>query len=321
MSVPVAKQLGPRTVQFTFDTEQEAGKFADPALCALRDAEIKLTNARKQTADAIRVFAQRGFKGLNAEFLELMRMYFCLPLPKNDAEAFTYKQALARIQECLDVVGGAFPADGLEIGQLDKGDCSKGDKGLVPNTVAEGIKAYLTPNTHAFVGTTPLEANILVNFRLLESNYWLVVNTMVHEATHKFAGTWDHAYFGAGGARNNADTTWFANCSLKLMLEDPQDDYFRATPLRDWNRDQALARLDRALKASNAKKPEGKRLSPDELAKQCRATEKEMNQGAASSGVSAFTTEKVKALTPTKALNNADSYSCYVVDMPDSCLA
>jgi hypothetical protein len=321
MPVTVAKQLGPLTVRFTFDNDQEARQFADPARCALRDAGIKLTNARKRAADAAIVFARAGFNGLTAEFLELMRMYFCLPFPKNDAEAFTYKQALARIQECLDVAGGAFPADGLEIGQLDKGDCSKGDKGLVPNTVAEGIKAYLTPNTRAFVGTTPLEANILVNFRLLASNHWLVVNTMVNEATHQFAGTWDHAYFGAGGARINADTTWFTNCSMKLMLEDPEDDYFRATPLRGWNRDQALARLDRALKASNARKPEGKRLSPDELAKQFRATQKVIHQGAPASGVSAFTTEKVKALTPTKALNNADSFSCYVVDMPDSCLA
>jgi hypothetical protein len=319
MPVTVFKQLGTMTVRFTFDTDPEARQFADPALCALRDAQVRLTHARKQTAEAYYAFTQQGAAGLSAEFTRIMQLYFRLPPPTDDAGTFAYKEALARIQECLSVVGDAFPSDGMEIGQLDEGMCSGGTKGLVPNTFAEGVASKLfTSDAHAFVGVTPLEGNILVNYELLQSSYWVAVNTLVHEATHKFARTWDHAYFGAGGAQINADITWFGNCKTQIYANDPTDDYFATTPQRNWDRGAALERLARAMRRSNEQERADKKLSLPELGTKFTAIVRTLNKQAAAAGQTDFLTDKVKALTPKKALNNADSYSCYVLEMPAS---
>ena len=318
MTVDITRTIGTQNVALSFDDQAAATRYGDVMVGAVREGQRRLLAAKKIAADAYTVVANgRASTG----FYEVVQRYFKLSRPATSAAIEEYKQAVQRILECLSVTYEGLTQDGVAFGQLSQEKVKSGYKGQVPPTATEGMSAMFGSDTHKFTGCTPLGSPMLLDMALLLQNYPLAVNTIVHEATHKFCITWDHAYFGSGGRTINSDIQWYADCKVRILMEDRDNTFFATTPSSTLTRDAARTELLRVMNASNdlLDQPKRKPASAIEAAHQkaCRDMDDKANRAAGS----AFEAQSVRDLTPRKALNNADSFSCYVMEAPDSAFA
>ncbi len=116
----------------------------------------------------------------------------------------------------------------------------------------------------------------------------------------------------------NAASSWFANLKMRLLMIDTDNKFFDTTPSRLMSRNLARAELRRVLKAENEAADAANRLDEQGLRAAFDQANNAVNTQAETAGRSVFANQKVRDLTTEKALNNANSYSCYVMEVPES---
>jgi hypothetical protein len=154
----------------------------------LRLAKERLTKAIQNVGTAqVYVTLPRGPAGLGEDFRDLLRVSFMLPAPAASEAGPAYVDALKRIRSCLLQIHGAACGDVLEIQELEEG-LPGWVKGYVPSTTIESLARLVRTRGHDFDSAEPLVAPLQLE---LDQRPKAIAWYWIHEASHKFALTDD----------------------------------------------------------------------------------------------------------------------------------
>jgi hypothetical protein len=312
MTVTVNKTVDGQKITVKYDDDAGDARYGDRLVSALREAKNKINAAVLMTAKAMHHLSDHDPSDFNNEFLELLQAYFCLPAPTAD-KTQTYRDALKRIAECLQTTAPGLRRDGLVFQQISREHLAQGFKGIIIFGPLERLFTYVGgDDRHSFAGVTAAASDVYLMYPLLTSEYHGAVNTIVHECTHKFAHTVDHCYFGNWGLKGQRRAYWFSVATAKTLVVYDVG-YWVSTRPEDQTVEAAVQAIRAGIAAKQARDVDSPQVS-QALGVLLGEIDVEVQQRMANY----LDTDSYRALDTVKALNNADSYSNYIVSMPDT---
>ncbi len=311
MTVTVVKNVDNQTINIHYTVAPEDAVYGNLMIAAVREAKTRLNRAILATSKAL-VLVGDSPTELNDTCVDLLQSYFCLPPPAPATRA-DYRATLMRIMECLRKVSPGLGKNGLTIQKIEQQHLNQGYQGFVKVGLLErALKFQGGDDAHAFAPVAELDSDIYLRYQLLTSNYEAAINTLIHECTHKFAHTVDHCYFANWGLKGQRETYWHAIAMAKTLIAYNVNYWMATAPPQQTRADASAAILAGVAATKNmvatslAVGLEFKRLMLD------------IDAEVKTRMANYLDTPSYRDLTNVKALNNADSFSNYVISVPDS---
>ncbi len=309
--IVVLRQVDMQVIKIRCETIADNTTYGNLMVSAVREARNLVNQAIIKMARVSALLDNGDPHDLSDAVLELLQTYFCLPAaaPANIA---TYRATVRRIRDLLNRIAPGIARSGLTFQKIAPNHLAQGFQGIIIPSVWERLGTWQgDDDQHNFSDTKDIASDVYLRYQLLTSNWDAAVNTIIHECTHKFAHTVDHCYFNNWGLHGQRLTHWLAVAMARTFVA-INCNYWAVTPQNQQTKQGAIAAIKVAMAASLniAANTLQNELA---VARLLRDIDIEVQQRMANY----LNTNDYQNLNNVRALNNADSYSNFIVSLPN----
>lgn len=255
----------PRPEKVVLPEEAEAIKVA------VRESQTAVTSAMQLTSLVLDALGPKEFGKVDADnwlvrdrttiaaFYDIVFGCFRIPEPRDRHGFEDYRRLMRRVQAMLRQVADGLATEGLAVSDLapqfyKANESAQGESGKVAG--------YIQPTTYQFLQMKfgsdfrnfweegHLAGPIHLNFGQLVDKPWQLKQTLIHEATHKFGRTWDHAYYYEQLGKEAPTELFKVRTAAKAMAK-----------LQNKNPAETLVMIEDALEKALAMAPDVKKMS------------------------------------------------------------
>lgn len=244
---------------------------AEAIKVAVREAQTAVTSAMQLTSLVIGALGPKEFGKVDADnwlvrdrttiaaFYDIVFGCFRVPEPRDKHGFEDYRRLMRHVQAMLRQVGDGLATEGLAVSDMApkfykanesvQGELGK-MAGYVPATDYEYLQMKFGSDFRRFWEEGHLAGPIHLNFGHLVGKPWQLKQTLIHEATHKFGRTWDHAYYHEHLGKEAPTELFKARSGTKALAQ-----------IQNKSPAETLVMIEDALQKALAAAPDVKKMS------------------------------------------------------------
>ena len=245
----------------------------------IQKSKTSIISAKAKTLLLLKGIYSNRVKFIPKEVFALLNLYFRVPFPYDNFTLVDVQRCLSKIYENLIVLEKGFCFSNFSIHQAEmKVLKSNGASGYVRGIFFDTIWMQIfTPDFHEFKKTKPIDSPIFLNLNdFLSSPTKKLMRLLIHEASHKFTRTIDNAYIST--TIEDIKNTKLFNIEMKNIQTSITTTTIIDTEKFPVEEEKIIIQLSESSTSGSAKK-------------------------------------SWKDLTSEEALNNADSYAGFIMDL------